>query len=61
VNPAELLLAAAGGYFSADIDGATTLVVTGTAPAHVAMDAAEGKDDRYTLSLRQKLDAARAG
>ncbi len=60
-NPAELLLAAAGGRFSEDIDGHTTLVVTGTTSAKVAMDAAEGKHDRYTLAMRQKLDADRPG
>ena len=57
----HLLLAAAGGNFSTDIDGSTTLLVTGTVSAGIAMDAAEGKDDRYTLALRQKLDTGRPG
>ena len=52
---------AAGGRFSADIDGNVTIVVTGMAHAGEAMDAAVGKHDRYTLALRQKVNTDRPG
>lgn len=56
-----LLVAGAGGRFVTDIDATTTTVVTGTAPARSAMEAAEGKGDRFTTALRQKIDAGRSG
>ena len=60
VSP-PLLIAAAGGHFSSDIDKTTTIIVTGTTDASVAMDAAVGKHDGYTIALRHKLEASRNG
>ena len=57
----ELLVTAAGGRFSADIDAATTIVVTGLASARNAMNATDGHNSRYTLALRQKVDSSRSG
>lgn len=61
VGGLEHLIVAANGRLSPNIDPMTTIIVTGLAHAHTAMDAAMGSHDRYTLALREKISTDRPG